>query len=346
MEMQQCPFCHKSIEGRLWEVHIRDHQRLLADGQQKDYVTLPTNERVQGDLDGVPVVYVHKLCGTTTRMPEEIVRSYLQNPFLYSADNTFCSGCGKHVPFSVCHWTETGVNLQKYFDELRAAKRVASPDPLQAVQAKPSLLSRLGPMLAFIALAAIGFAVNFMQDNGDKEQNIVGNGPVALAKEEAVWNEKMKRGEDVPEAILTLAGIDPQQYKTRQKQLRLVEARQLAKEGRYDDAIKALDEKLKTFTDDEALHNQKAWILATCPKDTVRDGKQAIAHATKACELTEYRNPFYIDTLAAAFAEAGEFESALQQMERAIPLIEDPAAVARFNARMDSFKSGNPFRSK
>lgn len=39
-----------------------------------DYATLPTGERHQGDLAGVPQVYVHLTCRTATRMPEEIIR--------------------------------------------------------------------------------------------------------------------------------------------------------------------------------------------------------------------------------------------------------------------------------
>jgi hypothetical protein len=54
----------------------------------------------------VPSVYVHRKCGVTTGMPEEIVRSYLRNPYMYLADATFCCGCGTHVPFRECTWTE------------------------------------------------------------------------------------------------------------------------------------------------------------------------------------------------------------------------------------------------
>jgi hypothetical protein len=55
-------------------------------------------------------------------MPEEIIRSYLMNPYLSSADTTFCTGCGKHVPCRELRWLETGEDLQTYTDRLRAAK--------------------------------------------------------------------------------------------------------------------------------------------------------------------------------------------------------------------------------
>jgi hypothetical protein len=51
-------------------------------------------------------------------MPEEIVRSYLANPFLY-ASRTFCRGCGAYVRHSELEWTETGEQLNFYFERLR-----------------------------------------------------------------------------------------------------------------------------------------------------------------------------------------------------------------------------------
>jgi hypothetical protein len=43
------------------------------------------------------------------------------------ADETFCGGCGTHVPFRECVWVETGEDLQTYTDKLRAAKPEMKP---------------------------------------------------------------------------------------------------------------------------------------------------------------------------------------------------------------------------
>ena len=75
-------------------------------------------------------------------MPEEIVRSYLKNPYLYLADSTFCCGCGRHVPFRECKWTETGENLQAYMDDLRAQKPELRPGLLTRMLA--AIFKRLG----------------------------------------------------------------------------------------------------------------------------------------------------------------------------------------------------------
>ncbi len=123
----RCPYCHKMVEEASFDAHEAKHRKAKADGQQTDYVTLPETQRKKGKLDGVPTVYVHDKCGGATGMPEDIIRSYLKNPFLYMADATFCTGCGKHVPFAECEWTETGENLQDTMDDLREAKPHLKP---------------------------------------------------------------------------------------------------------------------------------------------------------------------------------------------------------------------------
>ena len=123
MEQIRCPFCHEYVDRAEFPDHRQQHLRLRQDGQQAEYVTLPQEDRDQGSLADVPKVYVHRVCGAATGMPEEIIRSYLKDPFLYSADQTFCTGCGYHVPFRECVWTETGEDLQTYMNKLRLRRR-------------------------------------------------------------------------------------------------------------------------------------------------------------------------------------------------------------------------------
>jgi hypothetical protein len=126
----ECPFCHQQI-FRLWyPSHKARHMALMADGQMTDHITVAEHERYMGSLDGVPQVYYHPLCDGSTGMPEEIIRSYLANPFLYN-DTTFCTGCNDYVPEAECFWTETGQNLGEYKLQLQQAylQRYGQPPP-------------------------------------------------------------------------------------------------------------------------------------------------------------------------------------------------------------------------
>jgi hypothetical protein len=66
-------------------------------------------------------------------MPEEIVRSYLANPFLYNG-KTFCCGCKQYVNCAELAWVETGQNMADYNDRLRADYLRAHGKPPVLVQ--------------------------------------------------------------------------------------------------------------------------------------------------------------------------------------------------------------------
>ena len=69
----------------------------------------------------------------------------------------------------------------------------------------------------------------------------------------------------------------------------------------------------------EALNNL-AWILATDPDAVVRNGVEAVQRAERACQLTGYKQPSMISTLAAAYAEAGRFPEAVTTAEMAVKM--------------------------
>ncbi len=96
----------------------------------------------------------------------------------------------------------------------------------------------------------------------------------------------------------------------------------------------------------EAL-NMLAWLRATCPRKSLRNGKKAIAEALECCEMTEWARGGYVDTLAAAYAENGEFEKAADFQLYALSLPDfPPDARSEAEARLRLYKNRRPYRDK
>ena len=95
--------------------------------------------------------------------------------------------------------------------------------------------------------------------------------------------------------------------------------------------------------------NNLAWLLATSPNDSLRDGTEAVRLAEQACALTRFRAPVFIGTLAAAYAEAGRFDEAIATAERARDLARaqgDPALASRNEELLKLYRAGKPFREE
>jgi tetratricopeptide (TPR) repeat protein len=117
--------------------------------------------------------------------------------------------------------------------------------------------------------------------------------------------------------------------------------------GRAEEGLATLKEAVRINPENPGAQNNLAWLLATAPGDTVRDGAQAVEHARRACELTDWNEAGTIDTLAAAHAEAGDFEQALKWQREAIAKMsaaEKAALADEFAKRLALYESGQPYR--
>jgi protein O-mannosyl-transferase len=113
-------------------------------------------------------------------------------------------------------------------------------------------------------------------------------------------------------------------------------------QGRYEEAKAHFDEAIRFDPFDPSAYNNRASLLATCPEAKYRDGKQAVAAATRACELTAWSQPFLLDTLAAAHAEAGDFAAAVAWQEKAIGLLPDGVRKDDYRTRLVLYRAGKP----
>ncbi len=91
-----------------------------------------------------------------------------------------------------------------------------------------------------------------------------------------------------------------------------------------------------------------AWIWSTCPKAELRDGKKAVEYAEKACQLTEYKEATFLDTLAAAYAENGQFDDAVKTQKTALKSPDDfpKKELEKAKLRLKLYMQGKPYRKE
>lgn len=90
--------------------------------------------------------------------------------------------------------------------------------------------------------------------------------------------------------------------------------------------------------------NELAWILSMAPEDDVRDGPRAVKFAVKACEATDWKNPFCLSTLSAAYAETGRYHHAVLRLREAMKLPDFPGhRRERAELRLQLYADEKPF---
>jgi len=114
-------------------------------------------------------------------------------------------------------------------------------------------------------------------------------------------------------------------------------------QGKVTEALAEWRAGLHVDPEDLPLLSQAAWVLATSPRASVRNGSEAVEFAARAVKLSGSKDPATLDTLAAAYAEAGRFAEAVQAARQALILATEPLA-AELKARIALYEDKRPFR--
>jgi tetratricopeptide (TPR) repeat protein len=110
-------------------------------------------------------------------------------------------------------------------------------------------------------------------------------------------------------------------------------------------ALSDLKAAVEYAPENATAQNNLAWLLATCPDEKIRNGKSAIEHAQKADELTEHKESWIIDTLAATYAETGDFDKAVECQQNAIKLAgQDEKLLKDLREHLELYQQKKPFR--
>lgn len=117
------------------------------------------------------------------------------------------------------------------------------------------------------------------------------------------------------------------------------------KMSRYKAAASDYAKAIAVSPDDATALNALAWLRATCPDASVRDGRGAVRAGTKACELRRWKDSASMDTLAAAYAEIGSFDQAVKLQQQVLQMRSiEPDRRRSMQERLVSYQQRRPYR--
>ena len=117
------------------------------------------------------------------------------------------------------------------------------------------------------------------------------------------------------------------------------------RQGKFVEAAAHCNEAIRLDPGYAESLNNRTMMLAACPEAKYRDGQRAVESATRACELTVWQQPGHLDTLAAAYAEAGDFDAAVAWQTRAIGFLKDETKQDDYRSRLVLYQAKKPYRA-
>ena len=120
----------------------------------------------------------------------------------------------------------------------------------------------------------------------------------------------------------------------------------LVDKGQFIEATAHYRKALEINPNYAEAHNNLAWLQATCPVAALRNGAEAVQHALRANQLPGGGKPNILDTLAAAYAEAGRFSEAVGTARTGLELANrqnNPPLADALRARIALYEAGKPY---
>jgi tetratricopeptide (TPR) repeat protein len=116
--------------------------------------------------------------------------------------------------------------------------------------------------------------------------------------------------------------------------------------GDYDKAIADYRETIRLKPDYAIAYGGLAWLLAVCPDANVRNGAMAVGYAKKTGELTEWKDPAVFELLAAAYAEAGDFDNAVKWQNKFLESNLPKDALENARQRLSLYEQKKPYHEE
>jgi Flp pilus assembly protein TadD len=117
--------------------------------------------------------------------------------------------------------------------------------------------------------------------------------------------------------------------------------------GDYGQAASDFEKAIQLSPNNARPLGHLAWLRATCPTASLRNGKDAIRMSIKACELSRWKEPAWIFALAAAYAETGDFAQAVKYQTQGINLKSAYGPIHKDTRERAAFyRDDKPWRAK
>ncbi len=117
--------------------------------------------------------------------------------------------------------------------------------------------------------------------------------------------------------------------------------------GNYEAAALDFEKATRLSPGDYDALVSLARFQATCPEDSLRNGKGALEKSLRACELSNWESSDIVDTLAAAYAEVGDFDRAVKYQMQAISMSGTSGPERRkMEERLELYREHKPYRKE